>query len=294
MRKLTTEKRAAVLRCLVEGSSIRSTVRMTGVSKKAVTKLLVDLGTVCADYQDQTLRNLKLSSLQLDEIWSFVGSKQKNSGGKHGRGNIWTWTAIDAQTKLVPCWHVGNRDASAATAFIDDLAGRLLGIPQITTDGLHVYVNAIGHTFGELVDYSQVIKIYGAPDPGSETRYSPSKIIGCDTLRIFGDPIIGGASTSFVERSNLSMRMGIRRFTRLTNGFSKKVANHVAAVSVYFLHYNFVRIHQTLKVTPAMAAGVTNHLWEIEDVIALLDAAESKAVESGELKRGKYKVKNSK
>ncbi len=287
-----------VLRCLVEGSSIRSTVRMTGVSKKAVTKLLVDLGEVCADYQDRTFRNLKLARLQCDEIWSFVGCKDKNvkaeQRGRYGRGDIWTWTAIDADTKLIPCWHVGLRNADDAAAFIDDLAGRLLGTPQITTDGLKVYISAIKQSFGDMVDYAALIKIYGAPEPGTAARYSPSRIIGAEMQRISGDPDPKHVSTSYVERANLSMRMGMRRFTRLTNGFSKKAANHEAAVAVYFLHYNFCRIHQTLRVTPAMAAGVTDHVWEIEDVIALLDAAESAKIEAGALKRGKYHPKNSK
>lgn len=298
MRKLTNEKRAAVLRCLVEGSSIRSTCRMTGVSKKAVTKLLVDLGVVCADYQDRTFRNLKLARLQCDEIWSFVGCKDKNVPdpirGKYGRGDIWTWTAIDADTKLIPCWHVGLRNAEDAHLFISDLADRLLGTPQITTDGLKVYVSAIKQAFGEFVDYAMLVKLYGAPEPGTAARYSPSRIVSAAPVRISGEPDMKHVSTSYVERQNLSMRMGMRRFTRLTNGFSKKAENHEAAVAVYFMHYNFVRIHQTLRVTPAMAAGVTDHVWEIEDVIALLDAVEHEAVKDGDFKRGKYRPRNSK
>ena len=298
MRKLTTEKRAMVIRCLVEGNSIRSTVRMTGVSKKAVTKLLVDLGRVCAEYQDRTFRNLKLSNLQCDEIWSFVGSKEKNvpaqSKGQYGRGDVWTWTAIDRDTKLIPCWRVGLRNADDAALFIDVLAGRLLGTPQITTDGLKVYISAIKESFGEFVDYAQLVKIYGLPEAGTEARYSPSRIIGAEMHRISGEPDPKQVCTSHVERQNLTMRMGMRRFTRLTNGFSKKVENHEAAIAVHFMYYNFARIHQTLRVTPAMAAGVTDHAWEIEDVIALLDAAEAEAVEAGKLKRGKYQPRNSK
>jgi IS1 family transposase len=298
MRKLTPEKRASVLRCLVEGSSIRSTCRMTGVSKKAVTKLLVDLGRVCADYQDTAFRNLKLPRLQLDEIWSYVGCKDKNVKdeirGQYGRGDVWTWTAIDAETKLVPCWHVGLRNAMDADTFISDLADRLHGTPQITTDGLKVYVSAIRQSFGEMVDYAMLIKLYGAPEPGTAVRYSPSDCIGIKKERIMGEPDMAHVSTSYVERQNLSMRMGMRRFTRLTNAFSKKVENHEAAIAVYFMHYNFVRIHQTLRITPAMAAGVTDHVWEIEDVIALLDAAEAEKIEAGSLKRGHYRPKDSK
>ena len=298
MNKLTTEKRSAVLRCLVEGSSIRSTCRMTGVSKKAVTKLLMDLGQVCADYQDRTFRNLKLARLQCDEIWAFCGCKDKNVKpeirGIYGRGDIWTWTAIDAETKLIPCWHVGLRNAQDADVFISDLASRLLGTPQITTDGLKVYVSAIKQSFGDMVDYAALIKLYGAPEPGNAARYSPSRIVGTEMQRISGEPDPEHVSTSYVERANLSMRMGMRRFTRLTNGFSKKAENHEAAVAVYFMHYNFVRIHQTLRVTPAMAAGVTDHVWEIEDVIELLNAAERQAVADGDLKRGNYKPRNSK
>jgi IS1 family transposase len=298
MRKLTTEQRVAVLRCLVEGSSIRSTVRMTGVSKVAVTKLLVDLGDVCAAYQDEAFRNLKLTCLQLDEIWSFVGCKEKNRSqeerGTYGRGDVWTWTALDRETKLVPCWHVGLRNADDAGAFIADLSDRLQGIPQITTDGLKVYISAIKENFGELVDYAQLVKIYGLPEAGTEVRYSPSRIIGAEMHRISGDPDPKRVCTSHVERQNLSMRMGMRRFTRLTNAFSKKAENHAAAVSVYFMHYNFCRIHQTLRVTPAMAAGVSDHVWEIEEVIALLDAAEAEKIAAGALKRGHYRPKDSK
>jgi IS1 family transposase len=260
--------------------------------------LLVDLGVVCADYQDRHHRNLKLANLQCDEIWSFVGSKEKNvpveTRGQYGRGDVWTWTAIDRDTKLIPCWHVGLRNALDADTFISDLADRLLGTPQITTDGLKVYISAIRQSFGEMVDYAMLVKLYGAPEPGTAARYSPSRIIGAVSERICGEPDMRQVCTSHVERQNLSMRMGMRRFTRLTNGFSKKVGNHEAAIAVYFMHYNYCRIHQTLRITPAMAAGLTDHVWEIEEVIALLDAAEAEKIASGSLKRGKYSPRNSK
>ncbi|MGN6369101.1 MAG: IS1 family transposase [Phycisphaerae bacterium] len=275
MNKLTTRDRVRVVAALVEGNSIRATVRMTGVAKNTIAKLLVELGEACREYQDKAMRNLKVKRLQCDEIWSFVQCKDKNvpqdRRGEFGIGDVWTWTGIDADTKLIPCWYVGPRNAEGARVFIDDLAGRIHGTPQITTDGLRVYVSAIRESFGELVDYAQLIKVYGAAEPGTEARYSPSTAIGCESVRIMGEPDPKHISTSYVERANLTMRMGMRRFTRLTNAFSKKLANHEAAIALHFMYYNFARIHQTLKVTPAMAAGVTDHLWEIKDIVSLLD-----------------------
>jgi len=273
MNRITNEKRCAVVRALVEGCSIRSIVRMTGVSKNTVTKLLADLGHVCSDYQNETLRGLTCQRLQVDEIWSFVGYKAKNVAkeeqGKFGRGDVWTWTAIDADTKLVPTWYVGPRDAESANVFIDDLASRLTSRIQLTTDGLRLYLRAVEGAFGGQVDYAMLIKLYGT-DPEGEKRYSPAKCIGCDRHAIVGNPDKAHVSTSYVERQNLTMRMSMRRFTRLTNAFSKKVENHAHAIALHFMHYNFARIHQTLKSTPAMRAGVADHLWSIEEIVDLL------------------------
>jgi IS1 family transposase len=273
MYRLDAARRAQVIRCLCEGSSIRSTVRMTGVAKNTVAKLLVDIGTVCSVYQDQAFRNLRCQRIQCDEIWSFVGAKDKNvpseKQGKFGIGSVWTWTALDAETKLIPCWFVGDRGPGSATEFINDLASRLSNRIQLTTDGHRVYVNAVEGAFGANVDYAMLIKMYGN-DRVTEARYSPAECTGTRTVGITGNPDVKHISTSYVERSNLTMRMSVRRFTRLTNGFSKKIENHVAAVSLYFMYYNFVRIHQTLRTTPAMAAGVTDKLWDVEDIVALL------------------------
>lgn len=246
---------------------------MTGVAKNTVVKLLADIGNACADYQDKALRNLPCQRLQLDEIWSFVYSKQKNvpadKQGQFGYGDIWTWTAIDADTKLVPSWYVGWRNAECADLFIRDLAGRLANRVQLTTDGLKVYINAIDKAFGNAVDFAQLVKIYG-PDRSTEARYSPPVCIGALASDITGKPEVEHFSTSYVERQNLTMRMQMRRFTRLTNGFSKKVENHAAAIALHFMHYNYCRIHQTLRITPAMAAGVSDHVWELGEVIDLL------------------------
>lgn len=278
MNKLGTEKRCAVVSALVEGCSIRSTVRMTGVSKNTVTKLLVDLGTVCSDYQDEVLRGLPCQRLQLDEIWSFVGAKAKNvpeeKQGQFGVGDVWTWTAICADTKLVPSWFVGNRDGASAARFVDDLASRLKYRVQLTTDGHRPYLEAVEGAFGSRVDYAMLVKLYGS-DPEGEKRYSPAKCVGCEQHVVSGRPDKDHISTSYVERQNLTMRMKMRRFTRLTNAFSKKVENHVHAISLHFMHYNFARIHQTLKSTPAMRAGVTDRLWKIKDIVGLLEKAES-------------------
>jgi IS1 family transposase len=263
-----------VIRCLVEGYSIGSTVRMTGVAKNTVTKLLVELGAACAEYQDKNLCNLKCRRIQADEIWSFVGAKDKNvpaeQRGEFGIGSVWTWTAIDADSKLICSWLVGTRDVGCATEFIQDLAGRLSHRVQLTTDGHKPYLMAVEDAFGSDIDYSMLVKIYGA-DASEEKRYSPAVCSGCKKTAITGDPDPKHISTSYVERQNLTMRMSMRRFTRLTNGCSKKIENHVAALAVYFMYYNFVRIHQTLRVTPAMAAGVTTKLWDISDIVMLLE-----------------------
>jgi IS1 family transposase len=274
MSRLSNEDRVRVVACLVEGNSIRSTVRLTGVAKNTIAKLLVEIGAACSKYQDETFRNLKLNRIQCDEIWSFVYAKQKNvtvemSADKHA-GDVWTWTAIDAETKLMPCWMIGARDASAAHAFIGDLACRLANRVQLTTDGHKAYLTAVDGAFGLDVDYAMLIKIYGTPQEGQK-RYSPADCLGCKKENQIGNPDPKHVSTSYVERANLTMRMGMRRFTRLTNAFSKKVENHAAALALHFMYYNFARKHQTLKMSPAMAAGITNKLWSIADIVALID-----------------------
>jgi IS1 family transposase len=272
MNKLSTAKRVAVVSALVEGCSIRSTVRMTGVSKNTVAKLLVELGAACTKFQDETLRNLSCKRLQCDEIWSFVGGKDKNLSDEKkeaGLGSVWTWTAIDADTKLIASWLVGSRDAGSAYEFMQDVAGRLRGRVQLTTDGHKPYLEAVEAAFGMDIDYAVLQKIYGN-DANPEKRYSPAVCLGCKTENVTGSPDPKHISTSYVERANLTMRMSMRRFTRLTNAFGKKVENHAAAVALYFMYYNFGRVHQTLRVTPAMEAGVSDHVWSIEEIVRLL------------------------
>ena len=275
MNKLDTAARARVVACLVEGNSIRSTVRMTGIAKNTVVKLLADLGAACSEYQDKTFRNLTCKRVQCDEIWSFVGCKEKNvpkEEKRKGRGDVWTWTAIDAETKLIPCWYVGNRDAGAAYHFMRDLAGRLANRVQLTTDAHQPYLKAVEDAFGEDIDFAQLVKIYGKSYNNTpEARYSPAQCMGARKAKIMGKPDFAHVSTSICERNNLSMRMGMRRFTRLTNAFSKKVENLEHSVALLFMHYNFCRIHGSLRVTPAMEAGIADHVWSLEEVIALLD-----------------------
>jgi IS1 family transposase len=275
MNKLDTAARARVVSCLVEGNSIRSTVRMIGVAKNTVVKLLADLGAACSEYQDKTFRNLTCKRLQCDEIWSFVGAKEANIPTEEkgqGRGDVWTWTAIDAETKLIPCWYVGNRDGEAAYHFMHDLAGRLPNRVQMTTDGFRPYLRAVEDAFGTEIDFAQLVKIYGKSFNNTpEARYSPAQCMGARKAKIMGKPDYAHVSTSICERQNLNMRMGMRRFTRLTNAFSKKVENHEHAIALYFMYYNFCRIHQSLRVTPSMEAGVSDHVWSLEEVIALLD-----------------------
>jgi IS1 family transposase len=272
MNKLSTAKRVAVVTALVEGCSIRSTVRMTGVSKNTIAKLLLELGAACTRYQDETLRNLPCKRIQADEISSFVGGKDKNLSQEQkesGLGSIWTWTAIDADTKLICSWLIGSRDAQSAYEFMQDVASRLRNRVQLTTDAHRPYLNAVEAAFGNEIDYAILQKIYGA-DPGGEKRYSPAVCIGCKGEEISGSPNPKHVSTSYVERQNLTMRMSMRRFTRLTNAFSKKVENHAAAVALYFMFYNFGRVHQTLRVTPAMEAGVATHVWSIAEIVGLI------------------------
>jgi IS1 family transposase len=273
MNKLSIEKRARVIASLVEGNSIRSTVRMTGVAKGTVTRLLVDVGNACADFHGRTVRNVSAERVQCDEIWSFVGMKKKNvpveKRRTFGVGDVWTWTALDADSKLMISWLVGDREIDCATAFMKDLASRLAKRVQLTTDGYGHYVHATEEAFGADVDFAQLIKVFRA-DPGAEARYSPPRFIRIEEIQRAGNPDPDHISTSFVERQNLTMRMSMRRFTRLTNGFSKKVENHAAAIALHFVHYNFARIHQTLRVTPAMAAGLSDHAWTVEEIVGLL------------------------
>lgn len=289
MKQLDNKRRAQVVAALVEGNSIRATVRMTGVAKNTIVKLLADLGMACAEYQDKAFHNLKCKRIQCDEIWSFVGAKQKNvpveRKGEWGIGDVWTWVALDTETKLVPCWMVGPRNTDAAMEFIHDLASRLSNKVQLTTDGHKPYLEAVESAFGADIDYAQLIKIYGkSKAKNDEIRYSPAECIGCKTKVISGHPKFAHVSTSYIERQNLTMRMGMRRFTRLTNGFSKKVENHAHAIALHYMYYNFCRIHKTLRYTPAMAAGVTSKLWAIEDIINLLPKPEPH-------ERGAYKKK---
>lgn len=274
MNKLHASVRAQILRCLVEGNSIRATGRLCGVEKRTVTRLLIDAGRACQTYQDQVLCDLPCKRVQVDEIWSFVYSKQKNVAGAkaapEGAGDAWTWTAICADTKLAISWLVGERNAVYAHAFIHDVWERLAGRVQLTSDGLGSYRDAVEQVFGIDVDYGQLVKSYG-PSPEGEKRYSPAQCVGAKKVAIQGDPDNKHISTSFVERQNLTMRMAMRRFTRLTNAFSKKLENHAYAVSLHFMYYNFCRIHQTLRVTPAMAAKVTDKLMTVEDIVALMD-----------------------
>lgn len=277
MNKLNLGKQAQIVKVLCEGNSIRSTARITGTAVNTVVKLLREVGTACLDYQNTIMTNLPCKKLQCDEIWSFVYSKAKNVPAEHenefGYGDVWTFTAIDAETKLVPSWLVGMRTTDCALDFINDLKGRLSNRVQLTTDGHKMYLEAIEKAYGSEIDYAQLVKLYGQ-DLETEKRYSPAKCIGAEKQVIQGKPDMNDISTSYVERQNLSMRMGMRRFTRLTNAFSKKLENHVLAISLYFMHYNFVRPHKTLANpyprTPAMAAGLTNHLWTFEEIVKLI------------------------
>jgi IS1 family transposase len=269
MKRLTREKQAQIISALIEGNSIRAASRMFGVSKDTVMKLQVEAGYASADYQDRTLRGLPCKRVQCDEVWAFCYAKDKNlpteKQGKFGFGSVWTWVAIDADSKLIASFMVGDRDAYTARTFIEDLASRLANRVQLTTDGLGVYLEAVEGAFGADVDYAMLNKIYASSQ--EETRYSPAECIGCETRRIMGTPDPKYVSTSCVERSNLSIRMGTRRFTRLTNAFSKKIENHAAAMALYFMHYNYCRVHQSLRVTPAMEAGITDHVWTISEML---------------------------
>jgi IS1 family transposase len=288
MNKLPAAKRSQILALLVEGNSLRSASRIADVSINTVTKLLVDAGAACAEYQDKALRNLPCERVQCDEVWSFVGAKQRNvpadMKGVFGIGDVWTWTAICADTKLACSWLVGSRDGEAARTFMADLAGRLRNRVQLTTDGHKVYVAAVEDAFGAAIDYGMLVKVYGEGPKSPERKYSPSEFVCATKTKVQGDPDPKHVSTSYVERQNLTMRMSMRRFTRLTNAFSKKVDNHMAAIALHFMWYNFGRIHKSLRITPAMAAGVSDHVWAMDEIVALIEAAAP-----APKPRGKYK-----
>jgi IS1 family transposase len=284
MNRLSTEQRTRIIGCLVEGMSIRATVRITGAAKNTVAKLLVDLGRACSEYQDGEMVHLSCERLQVDEIWSFIGAKAKNVKPDHDVdfGDVWTFVAIDADTKLVPSWLVGQRNADEAAILLHDLRSRLDNRVQLTTDGHHMYLSAVAEAFADDVDYAMLIKLYGPSPSTPETRYSPAPYTGTKVNKIAGVPDPAHISTSYVERQNLTMRMGMRRFTRLTNAFSRKAENLAAAVSLHFMHYNYARPHQTLTkarngypTTPAMAAGVADHVWTLTEIAALLDVPQS-------------------
>lgn len=272
MNRLSTAKRVQILSALVEGNSLRATSRVVGSSINTVTKLLVDLGEACARYQNERLRNLPCKRVQCDEIWVFCYSKQKNvpadKQGQFGYGDVWTWTAICADTKLIPTWYVGDRGVGSAWEFMQDLVPRLANRVQLTTDGHKVYLDAVDEAFRSNIDYAMLVKLYGRDKSKPETRYSPAKCIGTKSVGQIGSP----DPKHDVERQDPTLRMSMRRFTRLTNGFSKKIENRAHAIAIHFMHYNFARIHKSLRGTPAMEAGVSNHVWSLEEIVGLLDS----------------------
>lgn len=290
MNKLSLEKRAQILGLLVEGNSMRSVTRIVGCSINTVTKLLIEVGQACLEYQDQAMRDLPCKRIQCDEIWAFCGMKEKNVPQEHegelGYGDVYTWTALDPDTKLIASFLVGRRDAEYAHAFIEDLASRLKNRVQLTTDGHKAYLSAVESAFGMEIDYAMLVKLYGAAPKSEQRRYSPAKFSGAVTGTVSGNPDQAHVSTSHVERQNLTMRMSMRRFTRLTNGFSKKIENLEHAVALHFMYYNFGRLHKTLRVTPAMQAGIADHVWSLEEIAGLVK-------EEAPKKRGPYKKKNS-
>ena len=289
MNKLSVAKRAQILTLLVEGMSLRAISRSTdNTSINTISKLLVDAGEACTAYHDDTVRRVRAKRIQVDELWSFTYAKQKNvrtaKAAPEGAGDTWTWTALDADSKLIVSWLVGSRDAGSAFTFVSDLADRLATRVQLTSDGQRLYLDAVEDAFGADIDYAQLVKLYGAA-PETDTRYSPATCHGVIEKRITGNPDPKHVSTSYVERQNLTMRMGIRRFTRLTNAFSKKLMNHVHHVSLYFVHYNFCRVHKTLRMSPAMAAGVTDTLRDAEWIVGLIDERAKKPGPRGPYKK---------
>jgi IS1 family transposase len=281
VNRLSTEQRARIVGCLTEGNSIRATVRLTGAAKNTITELLLDLGMACSDYQDRALRNLTCQRVQVDEIWSFVGCKKANVKPEHNPdyGDAWTFVCIDADTKLVPSWYVGQRDADDACTVLSDLASRVINPMQLSPDGHSMYLSATDEAFGPDLDYAMVVKKFKAQPKPENVKYSPEPVKYVTIKKVSGSPDPAHISTSYVERQNLTIRMSSRRFTRLTNAFSKKLENLTAAVSLHFMFYNFARPHQTLtkaaggiRTTPAMAAGVADHVWSLYEIAALLDS----------------------
>lgn len=292
MNKLPLKTRVQILTMLCEGSSMRSISRVADVSINTVSKLLVDAGTFCAALHDREVRNVKSARVQCDEIWSFVGAKQKNvpnmKNAVNGAGDVWTWTALDSDSKLIISWLVGGRDSEYALAFMDDVRDRLANRVQLTTDGHKAYLNAVEEAFGGDIDYAMLVKQYGEPEgkkASQERRYSPAVCTGAVKTRIEGSPDPAHVSTSHIERANLTMRMANRRFTRLTNAFSKKFENHVHMVALYTVWYNFMKMHKTLKMTPALAAGITGKLWSMDDLVAMMDAVAPKPGPRGPYKK---------
>jgi len=288
MKILEPEARAHILHLLCEGNSIRAVTRLTGASKNTVIKLMIDAGKACAAYHDDNVRNLRAERIQVDEIWSFVYSKNLNvkqaKAAPFDAGDVWTWTAIDADTKLIATWYVGDRTTDSARIFLGDLKDRVSNRMQLTSDGHRPYLKAVEHVFGDEIDYAVLHKIYG-PDRSAGHRYSPPVCVGAELRKVVGCPDPEHISTSYAERQNLTMRMHMRRFTRLTNAFSKKVENHAFAVALHMMYYNFVRLHSKLRMSPAMAAGVSDRLWDVGDIVALVEAEEAKI----NRKRGPYK-----
>jgi IS1 family transposase len=296
MNKLDREARSRILHLLCEGSSIRAITRLTGASKNTVIKLMIDAGKACTAYHDRHVRSLTTKRVQVDEIWSFTYAKQKNVAkaktAPANAGDTWTWTAIDADNKLMISWLVGGRDSDYAMAFMDDLKSRLANRVQLTSDGHRAYLEAVEGAFGGDVDYAQLVKIYGASPESMKGRYSPAECTGAVKTPIEGNPDPKHISTSFAERQNLNIRMHTRRFTRLTNAFSKKVENHAWSVALFTTYYNFVRIHRTLRMSPAMAAGVSDRLWEIGDIVALVEATDAKPGKRGSYKKSVAEISN--
>jgi len=296
MNKLPHAKRVQILSLLCEGSSMRSISRVVDVSINTVTKLLEDAGETCLALHDELVCNVRCSRIQCDEIWSFCYAKEKNvltaKAATDGAGDVWTWTALDADTKLIVSYFVGDRSGQSAIIVMDDLQSRLSNRVQLTTDGHKAYLEAVEGAFGADIDYAQLIKIYGDVPDGTKGRYSPAECTGIKKVKVQGNPDPNHISTSYTERQNLTMRMSMRRFTRLTNAFSKKLDNHIHALALYFMFYNFCRIHKTLRITPAMAAGITDRLWSMKDIVAAMDARGEPPAKRGPYKR-KAKIKSS-